>query len=191
MVSAQAQVTVGNPIVATGLRDGVTTAFILSGQGFGSGAVGTSVATWSFYTGDVSGTLSITPLLFEYSGTSYDYVLRGIGATLSNVAEGAHLGLAFSPVSGSANITSGDFYFGWKDDGGAVVDLVFGGSGMLAFHNNGSPSLVVGSTYAFDNDLGLRTYSVSATTTAIPEPAAWAAFAGLVAALSALRRRRW
>jgi len=187
--AARAQVTVGNAIVATGLRDGVTTAFILSGQGFGSGAVGSAVSTWSFYTGDPSGTLAITPLLFEYSGTGFDYVLRAIGTTVVNVTAGAHVDLPFDVASGSATITSGDFYLGWKDDGGAVVDLVYGGTGTLAFHNNASPSLVLGSTYAFDNDLGLRTYSISATTGAVPEPASWAALAGLVAAIGSAWRR--
>ncbi len=193
--SARAQVTVGNPIISAGTLDGASTAFVLSGQPFGSGATGLSLTSWSFYAG--TGGRSLTPLLLEFSSGN-TFVVRGIGQTVTPGSAGAQTNLAFNVITGSSAITNGNFYFGWKDGSTTSANqgvISWSGSGpeqVQSLTGNSSTNITsAGLSLDFGNtSLDSRTYSVSATASAIPEPSTTVALAAVAALGFACYRRR-
>ncbi len=195
--SARAQVTIGNPIISAGILDGASTAYVLSGQPFGSGATGLSLTSWSFYAGTGSGGRSITPLLLEFSSGN-TYVVRGIGQTVTPSSAGAQTNLAFNVITGSAAITNANFYFGWKDGSttsanqGVISWSASGTEQVQSLTGNSSTNITsAGLSLDFGNtSLDSRTYSVSATASAIPEPSTTVALAAVAALGFACYRRR-
>lgn len=193
--SARAQVTVGNPIISAGTLDGATTAFVMSGQPFGSGATGLNLTSWSFYAG--IGGRSVTPLLLEFSSGN-TYVVRGIGQTVTPSSAGAQSNLAFNVITGSAAITNGNFYFGWKDGSTTSPNegvIAWSGTGpeqVQSLTDNSAMNITsAGLSLDFGNtSLDSRTYSVSATASAIPEPSTNAALAAVAVLGFALYRRQ-
>ena len=190
--AARAQIIVGNSIVSRGIRDTAQTVFVMSSQGFGAGAIGSSVATWSYYS--LFNGSSLTPVLFERTGVNHDYIVRAIGASVTT-SLGAHLDLPFNLATGSLAITNGNFFFGWKDgtastDKAASIafDYNAGTPKVVYFAANGPAGFAVSNSYNFDgHELG-RTYSISAST--IPEPSVTAALVAVAALGCAVWRRR-
>lgn len=190
---APAQVVVGNSIVDRGGIDTATTTFVLSSQGFGAGAIGENLLSWSYFSG--TNGLSLTPVLFEYTGTGADFTVRGIGASVTT-SLGAQVDLPFDLVSGSSAITNANFFFGWKDgtpgtpNTGSILFDDNGGDPQVVYIGAGGPSgFVVSNTFSFDGGTLNRTYSLSGSTAAIPEPSVTALFA--LAAVAALGRAVW
>jgi hypothetical protein len=182
------------PVVSQGILDGASTAYVLSGQPFGSGANGLNLTSWSFYAG--TGGRSITPLLLEFSSGN-TYVVRGIGQTVTPSSAGAQTNLAFNVITGSAAITNANFYFGWKDGSTTSANqgvISWSGSGaeqVQSLTGNSSTNITTaGLSLDFGNtSLDSRTYSVQATASAIPEPSTNAALAAVAVLGFAFYRR--
>lgn len=175
-----------------GSVDSASTTFVMSSQGFGSAAIGNTVATWSYYGG--RGGLNLTPVLFEYSGSGNNYVVRGVGTTVTTTL-GANLDLPFNLVSGSTTITNGNFFFGWKDgtpstpNQGSISFANNAGSPQVLYFSSSGPSgFALSNTYSFTGGPLDRTYSISAS--AIPEPSVTAALFALAALGCAVWHRR-
>lgn len=193
--SASAQVVVGNPIVDRAAIDTAQTMFVLSSQGFGAQAIGHEVVSWSYYSGSIG--LMLTPVLFEYTGSGNNYIVRGIGASVTTTL-GAHLDLPFNVVSGSATIANANYFLGWKDGtpntanvGSILLDYNSSSAGPdVLFVGSGVPSgIEVSDSFDFNGPLLERTYSISATAVAVPEPSTAVALVAIVALGFAVWRR--
>ena len=191
---APAQVVVGNSIVNRGGIDTASTTFVLSSQGFGAGAIGGNLVTWSYFS--ASSGLSLTPVLFEYTGSGADYIVRGFGASVTT-STGAHVALPFALVSGSSAITNASFFFGWKDgtpstpNTGSITFDDNGGSPQVVYIGTGGPSgFAASNIYSFNGGTLNRTYSIAGATAAVPEPSVTAALFALAALGCAVWRRR-
>ncbi|MDB6019511.1 MAG: hypothetical protein JWR19_4000 [Pedosphaera sp.] len=180
--ASQAQSTIGLGIGSEGSDiDGAATTYVYTQQGFGSATIGSSLSAWAFYSGNFFATRSITPLLFEYSGTGNDYVLRAVGAAVTVSAHTAYSDLPFDVQFGSTLIANGNYFFGWKDgtltsaNSGVISwDTIDGGNSTYALTANSSQDITsadLGNTLSFDNtSLGNRTYQFQATVVSTPEP---------------------
>ncbi len=127
--AAAAPITIGNPIVPGGITDGAQTTYVAKAS-FGVGAIGSELQTWSLHAHTGTSGRSITPILLELiSGANY--ALRAIGETQTvggGISLGVNTGIAFNVQEGSAAITSGNFFFGWKDGG-----QTFANAGVINF----------------------------------------------------------
>jgi hypothetical protein len=162
--------TIGNPIVNRSYPDGaVGSLFVMRGSPFT--AAGT-VDTWSFFNNDFVAppAKQITPMIVENVGGSF--VITGIGATRTSTGTGAQ-DYSFDLVAGSGEVGPGKF-LAWKDgsNGGdntgvAPFDENLGqtvrwfGGGHTTFNSGEN----LGAGQAFP-----RTYSIRATSDAIPPP---------------------
>lgn len=123
------------------------------------------VSSWSFYS---ETTRTITPIVFQAVGDEYQIV--GIGRTRTSDGTGAQT-FEFDLQTGSANVASSGFFFGFKDGDNQtnVAGVVRWASSAddEVFRYNGplSGKMVVGQTLTGGATFG-RTYSVQATTRA-------------------------
>jgi len=201
-LTARAQVTIGPGIGSEGGNlDGAQTSYVFIGQGFGAGAVGLTLTSWDFFSGNTGGSLSVTPLLFQ-EDLDGNFTLMAIGASVTPPANTAVTNLAFNPQVGSAAITNANFYFGWKDGTQTTHN-----SGVISWNSIGGPesadaltgnstqnltSANVGTEITMGNtSLGDRTYQFDAfATSTVPEPSNFTLLAGLVGLGGALFIRR-
>jgi hypothetical protein len=152
---------------------------------------GDLVSTWSFWA-DTTGR-SLTPLLYTFNGTNY--VISGIGATVTVTALGAQT-YNFNLVSGT-DVVGADTYFGYRDGTPAVanqgtISISDSSSGTLMYYfGNGTtgPNVSLGQSLTATGELP-RNYSVQAETqSSAPEPSGWLLLAGGLLFFAATGRR--
>jgi len=194
-----APITIGNPLVPGGFTDSASTTYVAEAS-FGAGAIGSELQTWSLNANNTG--RSITPILLELiSGANY--ARRAIGETQTvggGISLGVNTAIAFNVQEGSAAITSGNFFFGWKDGGqtsanqGVINFTGTGGFNIRALTGNSSQNLTsadIGASLAFGNNLGARGYAFEATADLpISEPGMLAIFGLGLIGLGLTRRHR-
>lgn len=185
--------TIGAPTTDREWSDTASNLTLILSQAFTTAGKLNSYSFFAEQAGDV------TPLLFtrDTDGGTTNFTVSAIGTT-RNVGAGLST-FDFGAVSGS-NIFGADSYFGFRTSSLGVVSFDYNdGTVPGAFakqQRNGDP---VGSVFSFDagdagpntaTGLNYRTYSINATASAVPEPAAWALMIGGFGMVGGAMRRR-
>ncbi|MEX2186527.1 MAG: PEP-CTERM sorting domain-containing protein [Pirellulales bacterium] len=160
--------TIGNPVIDRPTVDGaVGSLFVMSGNPFTAAG---SVDSWSFFNNNFvpPPPKQITPLIVEDVGGTF--AITGIGQTRTSTGVGAQQ-YDFDLVAGSAEVGPGRF-LAWKDGGNGTDN-----TGVAPFNENLGQSVkwfgATHTTFSAGENLGAgqafpRTYSISATSDAIP-----------------------
>lgn len=179
LTAAQAG-TIGNEVIARGNYDGWTN-FTTIDKGLRFSEAG-KITTWSLYAG--SGGDLYLQVLRNTGGDNYTIVGEN---HLTNVTAGYN---TWNIAAGEQIRFAAHDYIGFSMT--AAADISFDSGGHRVGHSNHPGSLVTGTGNAvvLGNYYGDRTYSISATTSPVPEPATMLLLGSGLAGLLAARRQK-
>jgi hypothetical protein len=191
--------TIGAPLIDRAITDTSEGAIYALNTGFSQSGI---LNNWAFYNDNPTQIgFEITPLLLDKVGG--DYVIIGVGTSRTNSATGVQI-FDFGLTAGTDTV-SPNLLFGWKDGtdanpaqtGVAEFDYVnttaigtqqYFGGGHSADLFSGS-NLGAGRTLGVDVGQLDRNYSIQATVSAVPVPAAVYLFGSSLIGLLGMRKK--
>ncbi|MEQ1638887.1 MAG: hypothetical protein ABL903_19685 [Methylococcales bacterium] len=197
--------TIGAPLVNRALTDTAGGTIYALNTGFNQSGI---LSNWAFYNDNPTQIgYEITPLLLDVVGG--DYVIIGVGTSRTNSATGVQT-FNFGLTAGTDTV-SPNLLFGWKDGTDTdpaqtgVIELDFVNSatvGTQQFFGSGLPGvsghsgdLFPGSNLGAGRTMGVdvgqldRDYSIQATVSAVPVPAAMYLFGSSLIGLLGMRKK--